>query len=77
VENSVGIITAITPYVGYQKAADIAKTAIKTGRPVRALVLEAKLLTEEELDIILAPVAMTEPGIPGIEEMTKRGVKLV
>ncbi len=77
VENSVGIITAITPYVGYQKAADIAKTAIKTGRPVRALVLEAKLLTEEELDIILAPIAMTEPGIPGIEEMTKRGAKLV
>lgn len=44
---------------------------------MRQLVLEAKLLTEEELDIILAPVAMTEPGISGIEEMTKRGAKLV
>ena len=77
VENSVGIITAMTPYVGYQKAADIAKEAIKTGRPVRALVLEKKLLTKEELDIILAPAAMTRPGIAGIEKMTARGAKLV
>ena len=63
VENSVGIITAICPHVGYQKAADIAKEAIKTGESVRSLILKEKLLTEEELDEILEPVHMTEPGI--------------
>ena len=44
VENSVGIITAICPYVGYQKAAEIAKEAIKTGESVRKLIIEKGLL---------------------------------
>lgn len=65
VENSVGIITAICPHVGYQKAADIAKRAIKTGESVRALILEEKLLTDEEIDHILNAFQMTTPGIPG------------
>ena len=60
VENSVGIITAICPYVGYQKAADIAKTALKTNRTVRELVLEEKLMTASELNHVLDPYAMTE-----------------
>ncbi len=64
VENSVGIITAICPHVGYQKAADIAKKAIQTGASVRSLILEEQLLNEKELDEILDPVHMTEPGIP-------------
>lgn len=63
VENSIGIITAICPHVGYQKAADIAKKALKTGESVRTLILQEKLLTEEQLDHILDPVNMTEPGI--------------
>ncbi|MCI9150648.1 MAG: aspartate ammonia-lyase [Lachnospiraceae bacterium] len=65
VENSVGIITAICPHVGYQKASDIAKNALKSGESVRSLILKEKLLTEEELDCILDPVHMTEPGISG------------
>lgn len=65
VENSVGIITAICPHVGYQKAADIAKKALKTGESVRTLILEEKLLDEAQLDHILDPVNMTEPGISG------------
>ncbi|HIS31692.1 MAG TPA: aspartate ammonia-lyase [Candidatus Limivivens intestinipullorum] len=65
VENSVGIITAICPYVGYQKAADIAKKAIRTGDSVRKLILEEGIMTEEELDKVLDPVSMTEPGIIG------------
>lgn len=64
VENSVGIITAICPSVGYQKAAEIAKQAIQTGDSVRDLILKEGLLTEEELNEILDPVNMTEPGIP-------------
>ena len=65
VENSVGIITAICPYVGYQKAAEIAKEAIKTGESVRKLIIEKGILTKEQMDEIMDPVQMTEPGISG------------
>lgn len=73
VENSVGIITAICPYVGYEKAAIVAKEAIRTGCSVRELVIRDNLLTQEQLDIILDPVSMTEPGISGIDRMNKIG----
>lgn len=63
VENSVGTITAICPHVGYEKAATIAKEAMATGESVRSLILKENLLTEEELDEILEPTHMTEPGI--------------
>ena len=72
VENSVGIITAICPHVGYQKAAEIAKTAMKTGESVRALILKEGLLNEKELDEILEPLHMTEPGISAKELLKKR-----
>ena len=65
VENSIGVITAICPYVGYQKAADIAKSALQRVSSIRELILKEHLLTEEELNKILDPVNMTEPGIPG------------
>lgn len=71
VENSVGIITAICPHVGYQKAADIAKKALHTGESVRSLILQENLLNEEELDRILDPVQMTEPGISGKDLLLK------
>lgn len=72
VDNSVGIITAICPHVGYQKAADIAKKAMLSGKPVRTLILQEKLIGEEELDHILDPVQMTEPGISGKNLLLKR-----
>ena len=59
-EQSAGIATALCPYIGYQKAADIAKTALKTNRTVRELVLEEKLMTASELNHVLDPYAMTE-----------------
>lgn len=65
VENSVGIITAICPYVGYERAAVIAKEAIQSGKPIKELILRDDLLTKEELEIILDPYSMTEPGISG------------
>lgn len=65
VEQSVGIITAINPHVGYETATVIAKEAITTGRPVREIVLERGILSEQELDIILNPQEMTKPGIAG------------
>ncbi len=72
VDNSVGIITAICPHVGYQKAADIAKKAMLSGKPVRTLILQEKLICEEELDHILDPVHMTEPGISGKNLLKKK-----
>ena len=73
VENSVGIISAICPHVGYQKAADIAKKALKTGESVRNLILQEGIMSEEDLEGILDPIHMTEPGISGKELLLKKG----
>ena len=67
VENSVGLVTAINPHVGYDVASMVAKEAITCGRPVCDIVLEKGVLTKEELDIILNPYEMTNPGIAGAE----------
>lgn len=52
-ESSVGIATALCPYIGYQKAAEIAKKSLKTGKKVKELVLEEKLMKENELEDVL------------------------
>lgn len=75
VNNSVGIITAINPHVGYETAAAIAKEAIQSNRPVRDIVLEKGVLTAEELDTILHPFEMTKPGIAGKELLEKKHQK--
>ena len=71
VEHSVGIITALCPHVGYEKAAEMAKRAIETGAPVRRLILEEGLLDEASLDKILDPYSMTEPGISAKELLAR------
>ncbi len=71
VEKSIGIVTAINPHVGYEVASRIAKEALNTGRPVREIVLERGILSQEELDVILNPYEMTKPGIAGEELLTK------
>lgn len=68
VEKSVGVVTTLAPVIGYQRAADIAKRALRENRAVRDIILEEKVLTEEEVSRILDPVSMTEPGIAGIGE---------
>jgi len=72
VNNSVGIITAINPHVGYETAASIAREAIVSTRPVREIVLERGVLTKSELDTILHPFEMTNPGIAGKELLEKK-----
>lgn len=72
VNRSVGVITAINPHVGYETAAQIAKKAIETKRPVRELILEAGVLTNEEIDKILNPYEMTDPGISGKELLDEK-----
>lgn len=71
VENSVGIITAICPHVGYEKTADIAKKAINSNESVRSLILKENIMDEEELSRILDPIHMTEPGISGKDVLMK------
>jgi len=61
VENSIGLVTALVPIIGYEKSAAIAKEALKTGGSVYKLVLEHGLLKQDELDDMLRPENMTDP----------------
>ncbi len=60
-ENSIGIVTALNPYVGYENATAIAKEAHATGQSVYELVLAKGLLTKAQLDDILRPEILTQP----------------
>ncbi|MEN8138288.1 MAG: aspartate ammonia-lyase [Bacteroidota bacterium] len=62
VRNSIGIVTALNPYIGYKASSKIAKEALETGKGVYDLVLEHKLLTKEKLDDILKPERMIRPN---------------
>jgi len=62
VENSIGIVTALNPYIGYANATQVAQEAHATGRSVYELVLEKGLLSKERLDEILRPEALTRPN---------------
>jgi aspartate ammonia-lyase len=64
-DRSTALATALSPYIGYAATAEIAKTSVATGRSIRELVRERKLLPDAQLDEILAVDAMTSPGIPG------------
>jgi aspartate ammonia-lyase len=60
-ERSIGIVTALVPYIGYEKSSALASEAERTGRGVYELVLEKGWLSREELDQVLSPDAMTRP----------------
>jgi len=75
VENNIGILTALNPYLSYDVVSHIAKEALATGKPVRDLVLQTKILTEEELNIILSPEQMTRPGIAGAKKLKEKLLK--
>ncbi len=61
VHNSIGVVTALNPVIGYKNSTKIAKEALATGRSVYELVLEHGVLTKEELDTILLPENMIKP----------------
>ena len=61
VHNSIGIVTALNPYIGYEHSTTIAKKALETGRSVYDLVLEEGILTKEDLETILDPKNMVRP----------------
>ena len=62
VERGLAICTALAPHIGYDAAADIAKEAARTGGTIREVARQKTSLSDEELDRILDPMAMTEPG---------------
>ena len=60
-EESPSVITALTPMIGYARAAEIFKEAVKRGVRVRQVLLEKKVLTEKELDAVMTPEALLGP----------------
>ncbi len=63
VEQSLAMVTALVPLIGYDAAAEIAKESVRTGKTVRELVREKALLPEAELAAALDPWGQTEGGI--------------
>ena len=61
VEQSLSMVTSLNPLIGYEKAAQLAKEAFKTGKTIRELCLEQGILPEETLNQALDPMSMTEP----------------
>lgn len=61
VEHNFGLVTALNPYIGYEKSTEIANLALATGDSVYEIVLEEGYLTRAKLDEILSPENMTRP----------------
>jgi len=68
---TVSLATALNPYIGYEKTAEIVKESVATGRGIIEIAREKKLLTEQEIREILDPARMTEPQRP-LDAATKR-----
>jgi fumarate hydratase, class II len=65
VEYSMAMVTSLAPIIGYDRAAEIAKESAKTGKTVREICLERRILPETELTHALDPIEMTKPGGDG------------
>jgi aspartate ammonia-lyase len=75
VQSTVSLATALNPYIGYAKAAEIAKESVKTGRSIMDIARERGDLTEAQIKEILDPVRMTEPVSPLAPSRNARGLK--
>ncbi|MGD0932053.1 MAG: aspartate ammonia-lyase [Candidatus Korobacteraceae bacterium] len=64
VQSTVSLATALNPYIGYAKAAEIAKESVKTGKSIIEIARQRGDLTEEQIKEILDPARMTEPVMP-------------
>ncbi|GFO55822.1 aspartate ammonia-lyase [Geomonas sp. Red276] len=62
-DQSVGLATVLAPSIGYAAAAEVAKESAKSGKSIRQVILERGILTEKELDVVLAPYPLTTPGV--------------
>ena len=59
VEHSVGMVTALCPFIGYKRAAELAKESLKSGVPVRKLVVRQGIISADQVDEILNPLKLT------------------
>ncbi|MCX2683351.1 aspartate ammonia-lyase [Campylobacter sp. MIT 21-1685] len=66
VYNSIGIVTALNPYIGYENSASIAKESMASGKKVSDIVLERGLLSKEQIDELLSPTSMLNPHMSKI-----------
>jgi aspartate ammonia-lyase len=64
-DRSTAVATALSPYIGYAATAEVAKEAVRTGRPIREIVIARGLMDTATADRVLAATAMTEPGVAG------------
>ena len=64
-ERSPALITPLAPYLGYDRAAEIAKEAVTKGKTIREVLLEKGLFSEEELEVLLSPQELVKPGVAG------------
>jgi aspartate ammonia-lyase len=67
-EKSAGVALALNPFIGYEKAAEVAKEALARGVPLRKVIMEKGLLSESQLKEVFDPYAMTTPGVHGKKE---------
>jgi aspartate ammonia-lyase len=61
VKKSIGLATALNPYIGYENATKVAREALRTGRTVTELVLQMGLMDEKHLREVLRPEVLTAP----------------
>jgi aspartate ammonia-lyase len=69
---SIGIVTALNPYIGYANATEVAQEALRSGRSVTDLILEKKLMTKEQLGEVLRPESLTKPAAPAVAPTASR-----
>lgn len=62
-EKSIGLATILNPFIGYEKAAAVAKEAVAREKTIREIVIEKRILSKKEIDKILNPMAMTRPRV--------------
>lgn len=67
VTHSLATVTALTGFIGYDRASQVAKKCVKENKTVRQVLLEDKIMGKEQIDRLLRPEIMTIPGIPGLK----------
>jgi fumarate hydratase class II len=63
IEKSLAMVTALSPHIGHDRAAEIAREAYQTGKTIREIAMQRRVLPVKKLEKILDPWKMTEPGI--------------
>jgi aspartate ammonia-lyase len=71
-ERSLSLVTALVPYVGYEKAAELSRKAEAEKKTIREVAMESGLLKAEELELILSTVELTRPGIAGARKLKRK-----